>query len=349
VQQRVSFLPIVACLIAFTASLACADDLQLAGVRRIWDAAPHNAFTDLVRHQDRWWCVFREGAAHVSPDGKLRVITSADGEAWESAALITLPEEESEDVPVRGDLRDAKISITPKGQLMLLGAAAANEPKPDPRSASSEPVTHQSYVWFSDDGREWGRPTPVGDPNYWLWRATWHNGVCYSIGYRVGADKHVRLYRSEDGRRFETLVARLQDEGYPNETSLVFLPDETALCLLRRDPQNGLLGSSAPPYTEWQWQDVGTRIGGPHMIRLPDGRLLAAVRLYDGNVRTSLCWINQDSGKLIEILALPSGGDSSYAGLVWQDERLWVSYYSSHEGKTSIYLANVTLAPAEKP
>jgi hypothetical protein len=40
-------------------------------------------------------------------------------------------------------------------------------------------------------------------------------------------------------------------------------------------------------------------------------------------------------------LALPSGGDCSYAGMVWHDDLLWISYYSSHEGKTSIYLATI--------
>ena len=42
-------------------------------------------------------------------------------------------------------------------------------------------------------------------------------------------------------------------------------------------------------------------------------------------------------------LELPSGGDTSYPGLVWYDGILWVSYYSSHEGKTSIYLAKLTV------
>jgi hypothetical protein len=32
---------------------------------------------------------------------------------------------------------------------------------------------------------------------------------------------------------------------------------------------------------------------------------------------------------------------SGYAGMVWYENMLWVSYYSSHEGKTSIYLAKV--------
>jgi hypothetical protein len=79
------------------------------------------------------------------------------------------------------------------------------------------------------------------------------------------------------------------------------------------------------------------------MLRLPDDRLVSCVRLYDGKVRTSLAWVDRDTGKLTEFQKLPSGGDSSYAGLVWHDKVLWVSYYSSHEGKTSIYLARVKL------
>src|SRR6185437_11243012 len=67
------------------------EPAKLVEARKIWDQAPHNAFTDLVRFHDRWYCVFREGKAHVAPDGALRVITSTNGEKWESAALITSP------------------------------------------------------------------------------------------------------------------------------------------------------------------------------------------------------------------------------------------------------------------
>jgi hypothetical protein len=84
------------------------------------------------------------------------------------------------------------------------------------------------------------------------------------------------------------------------------------------------------------------------MLRLPDGRLIAAVRLYDGAVRTSLAWVDPNAGRLTECLKLPSGGDTGYAGLVWHDALLWVSYYSSHEGKTSVYLARVRIAPAPR-
>lgn len=299
----------------------------------IWDVAPHNAFTNLIRFKDEWFCVFREGDGHVSPDGALRVITSKDGEEWTSAALIT------SDI---ADLRDAQICLTPDGTLMLSGAAALHD---------TDIAFHQTMAYFSEDGRNWSDGVPIGEKDLWLWRVTWHEDRAYGIGYTTGTrwpHRFTRLYKSDDGKTFDVLVDKLRDEEYSNESNIVFLEDGTALCLLRRDEQapkstNGLLGTSKPPYTEWAWQDLGVKIGGPCMMELPDGRFVAAVRLYDGNVRTSLCWIDPDAGTIDEFLALPSGGDTSYPGMVWHDGLLWVSYYSSHEGKTQIYLAKVKI------
>ena len=320
-------------LVCCASSVVRAEDAAADGpdqpitVVKIWDQASHQAFTDLVRFQGRWFCVFREGKDHLSADGALRVITSTDGVTWESAALITSTD---------SDLRDPKMTVTPDGQLMLYAAEALHD-----RSRHS----HQSVAWFSRDGRVWSEKHLIGDPDFWLWRITWHHGVAYGISYACGPDKSIRLHVSKDGKNFETLVERLFDEGYPNETSIVFDGD-TAYCLLRRDGaanNSGLLGVSNAPFTQWEWKTLGTLIGGPHMIRLPDGRLVAAVRLYDKAVRTSLCWIDPEAGKLTEFLTLPSGGDTSYAGLALHQDHLWISYYSSHEGKTSIYLAKMPI------
>ena len=317
-----------------TQAIAREDDVEppkaeLLSVLRIWDGAPHSAFTGLIRHQDAWFCVFREGAGHVSPDGALRILSSPDGETWESFALLTSD---------TADLRDAQICVTPSGELMLSGAAALHD---------KSNATHQSLAWFSSDGRTWSDPVPIGDPDFWLWRVTWHKGKAYAVGYATGESRMIRLYTSRDGRQFETLVENLFDEGYPNETSLVFLEDDRVVCLLRRDgtPNTGLVGLSAPPYTEWEWKDLGVRIGGPHAVQLPDGRFVAGVRLYDGQVRTGLCLLDPDTASLTEMLALPSGGDTSYPGLVWHEGVLWMSYYSSHEEKSSIYLARIAITP----
>ena len=330
-RKALAWVTLVSLLVSSLEHQAAAGErngsLRVHNVSKIWDRAPHNAFTDLVRFKDRWFCVFREGASHVSPDGKLRVLESSDGEAWTSAALIERP---------GADLRDAKACVTPDGKLMLSGAAAI--------AKNGGGKTHQSIAGFSDDGRKWSDGVDIGEKDFWIWRTTWHRGTAHAVGYGTAGEKIARLYSSRDGRRFDTVVTTLFAEGYPNEHALVFLEDGTCLCLLRRDEgktKSGQLGIARPPYKDWTWNDLGKQIGGPMMIRLPDGRLIAGVRLYDGRVRTSVCWVDADNGTLSECLALPSGGDTSYPGMVFHDGKLWVSYYSSHEGKTSIYLAKV--------
>src|SRR5687768_16008198 len=95
-------------VLLWCAACGFAAEPKLVEVTRIWDKAPHNAFTDLVRFKERWCCAFREGKAHVSADGALRVLVSDDGKTWASAALIT---------DEKADLRDAKLSITPDNRL----------------------------------------------------------------------------------------------------------------------------------------------------------------------------------------------------------------------------------------
>jgi len=305
-----------------------ADPPQLIDVHRIWDQAEHNAFTDLLHHQDRWYCVFREGSRHVSADGSLRVITSADGRDWKSLALISHPVD---------DLRDAKLSVTPDGRFMLNGAGMQ----------ADKPIRYHSMAWFStDSGQTWDHGRRIGDPGFWLWRAHWHKGIAYSMGYRTDRDRTqriLRFYHSRDGSKYETLIERVQIANGVGEDRILFLEDGSALCLLRHETgsKNAFLGKSKPPFTHWSWQELGLRIGGPNMLQLPDGRIIAVTRLYAPRTRTSLSWIDPDAGTMTECLELPSGGDTSYAGLVLHNSQLWISYYSSHEQKTCIYLARV--------
>lgn len=299
---------------------------ELLEVRKIWEQGEHNAFTDLTRYKDAFFCAFREAKAHVAPDGGIRILTSADGGAWESAAHITRP-----DV----DLRDPKLAIMEDGRLMLTAAAVKKS-------------SYRTLAWYSPDGRTWNEPIEIGETNVWLWRVTWNGPVAFGVGYGTTNQKLVRLYRSEDGAEFAPLVADLFRDQYPNEASLVFLPDDSALCLLRRDAgtNSAQLGTALPPYTEWTWRDLGRRIAAPNIMRLEDGRILAAGRSYAGAVRTSLLWLDPAAGQLTEFLKLPSGGDTGCPGLAIHDGLLWVSYYASHEGKASIYLAKVRLPAA---
>ena len=322
----------IAFLLAGSA-IAAEPTAEIVNVQKIWDKAPHNAFTDITRYKDAWYCVFREGKGHVSPHGALRVITSKDGKTWESAALLT------SDI---SDLRDAKITVTPDNRLMLCGAGALLD---------KTKGSHQSYIWYSENGTDWGEAIPIGDRGYWIWRITWHDGIAYGVGYRTdnGRERGTRLYRSEDGKNFEVWVPSLRSENSPNESSLLFLEDDTAYCLSRREgpDKTAILGTSQPPYKEWTWKDLNVQIGGPQLLQLEDGRIVVGGRGYPGGAKTKLWWLDPKSAELTEITTLPSGGDTSYPGLFQYDGLLWVSYYSSHEGKTSIYLAKVDLPPAK--
>jgi hypothetical protein len=281
----------------------------------------------------------------------LRVLVSSDGSKWTSTALVAPGEADFEDAhanPVDGfvDLRDANLSVTPRGELMLVGLACTKR---------SQGVWRQTMAWFSKTGRDWSQPVAIGDANHWLWKVVWHQGTAYSAGYSCRNHDGVRLYRSEDGRCFKTLAKNILPDWAPEdigsgEPSLVFSDQGTCFCVVRRDrkPVQALLGRAEPPYTQWQWKRLDKRVGGPMLVRLPGKRFYLGTRLYDGSSRTSLCRVDCDAGRLEEVLRLPSGGDSSYPGIVLHDGVLWIAYYSSHEGNTNIYLAKVSVEPVKE-
>jgi hypothetical protein len=67
--------------------------------------------------------------------------------------------------------------------------------------------------------------------------------------------------------------------------------------------------------------------------------------MHQDGPHTALCYLDVREHKMTKLLKLPSGGDTSYPGLLWHNDLLYVSYYSSHEGKTRIYLAKVKVTP----
>jgi hypothetical protein len=303
---------------------------EIVSVEKIWDRAPHNAFTDLIRYQDQWWCTFREAAEHGEKSfGTLRVLVSPDGGQWAAAAVLA---------ETGTDLRDPKLSQMPDGRLMIVAGG----------SISSGPDTHTDSrnrsprVAFSLDGHNWTAPLKVLAEDHWLWRVTWHKGIGYSVSkLGIGSDpRRGMLYRTTDGLEWEWLTEFILPDNIwdASETTVRLMPDDEMVALIR--PR--WIGRSKPPYVDWSFtqQKVGTQ--GPNFIRVPDGTLWASTR---GKMDDESCTV---LGPIIDdiyepILRLPSGGDTSYPGMVWHDGLLWMSYYSSHEEKSSIYLAKIRL------
>lgn len=310
----------------------------------IWDQADHNAFTDLIRFKSAFYCTFREGKSHVPNDttqnGKIRILKSADGKKWESVVLL----ENS-----RFDLRDSKLSITPDNRLMVLIGGS--------HYVNGKLLDMMPHVSFSPDGSDFSEPVPVSiesgvRSNFdWIWRITWKENTGYGVVYQANMPDNgsrIRLLSTTDGLTYRQ-VAEFNIGSLPNEATVRFDNDDNMLILLRREAgANGMLGTSTVPYTEWSWKELGYRLGGPDFLVLDNGKLCIGTRLYKPSAASTVIYITGREGDIERMIELPSGGDTSYPGLLIFKNRLWFSYYSSHEGKTSIYLAKIRVRDLQK-
>jgi autotransporter-associated beta strand protein len=313
----------------------------------IWSDSTYNAFTGLTRYDGDWYVVFRTASTHLTPPagqpgGEIRVLESADGQNWTTAALLSSS---------GADLRDPKITVTPQNQLMIIAG-----------SVSQTGVNAvQSAAWFSSNGTSWGAPYATGTYDYWTWRTVWHNGVGYGISYgpnntdpNSSYDLTTQLLTTTDGINYSTLVSPLNPAAQQaDEAGLTFLPNQTAVELVRRDwKTTSAIGISTGNYSNWTFRDANIQLQSPDLLTLPDGRIVAAGRIYAGSPGnyvpyTQLCWLDPKNAILTPFLTFPDNGDDTgYPGVYWYNNKLWVSYHSSSPGPYSIYIARVSLPAA---
>ena len=301
-------------------------EAEIVDVRMIWGRAPHNASADLMRFRERWYCVFREGSLAASPDGAVRVLSSADGSVWQPSALVSVP---------GIDIRDPQLSATPYNRLLLLAEAVSGPAR-------------RTLAWTSTDSRVWEGPVQVGDDGMRLGRVTWHLNRGYSVGFSSPGPGPVRLYSSGDGERFTLQADNLLPPRQDGEAGLLFGRNGSALCLLRGEGAvaPAQLGKSRAPYKGWSWTGLNVSLSAPNMVELTDGRVIVAGSIPGSDARIAVWWLDPETGTLTEFLRLPSGGESGRPGLAFHEGVLWVAYHSSHEGRAMIYLARVKLLSA---
>ncbi len=310
--------------------------LRIEEVTRVADSAPHQAFTDMVRFGPQLLLAFREGDGHVGgADGKVRLLASRDGKTWEPRALLA-----QDGV----DLRDPKVSVTPGGELLVVmggsryfeGMLVGREPKVV-RWSPDRPLRIRIEDATIDPA--------IAGPVDWLWRVTWVGDVGYGVVYQPEGDEwEQHLVRTEDGVRYEH-VTTFGLEGRPSEATVRARPDGSLVALVRRDggDRTARIGRADPPFTDWTWAELPLHLGGPELMVLEDGRMLAAGRIHgEGGPTTRIGEVTLD-GTWRELCVLPSGGDTSYPALLVEGDRLLVSYYSSHEDRTAVYVAHLRL------
>lgn len=312
----------------------------------IWTSENHSAFTDLVFAAGAWYCVFREGSTHMSLDGKIIVLHSNDANQWQQHSELSWQ---------GGDLRDPKLSVAPDGGLLLTAGI---------RWAVYNTSASRLYSvgWRLQADSKWSAPVlDKTSEGSWRWATTWHQGKAYSVGYGA-QDIQGCLYESDDGLHWQVLKKPFfPDTGvFTNESTLVS-DQQTLWCLSRRDGAGGakaLLANASNAANStggvqyWAWKRLNKAIGGPKLIKLSNGEWLLAARRINykrWRAKTVLYKLNPTTGRLKLWRELPSGGDTSYAGMVEKDGKLYISYYSSHlDNQVNVYLAVIPLIKTKR-
>jgi hypothetical protein len=292
----------------------------------------HHSNTDLIKYDGRYLLAHATSPWHfASQKCKLVIRSSPDGKQWEVLSEIRVPGE---------DVRDPKLVVI-NGRLFLY--FLRNKEK-----FLAEP-TGNSYC-VSDDAVTWSEPEELAIKGWLLWRPKTFDGETFYMSAYWWEHGKSMLFRSTDGIDW-TEVGLIYEGDKNDETAISFKPDGTMVMTARLeiDPNrwgyhpeaHTLIGTSSPPYTQWNLsRSYETRLDGPYLFQIGErtyacGRRHVGGASYMGSVwgakRTSLYLVLPD--RLVFLSDLPSNGDTSYTGVVVEEDSVLISYYTSPLGR----------------
>jgi hypothetical protein len=323
-------------------------NVKVTQIRRVFHNGEHNAFTDLVRFQDRFYLTFRS-----CPDGhmvhstaSIIVLESEDAREWKQVHRFH--------VPLR-DTRDPHFLVFKNRLWVYTGTWFSGETTIPP--SEYDVNLHLGFAVWSDDARTWSEPQLLeGTFGHYIWRAATDGEKAYlcgrrKIGFSVaprgeGPEIESLMLESDDGLIWRKRATFQETHG--DETAFIFQPDRSILAVGRRGSQPAQLLKSLPPYTDWVRSDLDRYIGGPLVARWGERILVGGRKTTGGSPKTSMGWLVD--GEFHEFAELPSGGDCSYPGFIALSPTHGImSWYSSHEkdeeGRpiTAIYMADLEI------
>jgi hypothetical protein len=230
-------------------------------------------FPDVVRLADgTLLAAYREGAGHVSHEGRICVVNSGDGGRTWSLPRIAV------DGPY--DDRDPKLGVTPDGTVVLSYFVIDWSTRP-------RHTVLGTYARRSDDGgRTWSEPAAVGTRLGW---AASHGGAAQTSG----GDLLLPLYgAAAPGRQQRTTVARSADGGrtwpveaetplaeadgvHLQEPTLTVLHDGEVVALIRTTAEHAYLARSTDSGRSWTPpQETDLPASSHHALALSAGEAL---------------------------------------------------------------------------
>ena len=361
--------------------------LTLKSVTRIAANGMHNAFTSLCQWQAMTYVAYRQGQTHnTTPPGHIVIQRSVDLETWEIAATLHTGCDDRDPhlVPTAEALYCVwgmyapmfdpwSRRLTTQGyDICTYGASTEDGTAWGPPyrlcrpgswlwSMVEEPVQPQKPRLLT---RTLGREADVAPP-----ASLWY-GVSYDVGDGAVDRCHtVTLWKGLSPvfwERWATIIDACQrlSDLQPSEPALFWKAPETLACVIRTE-ENAYYGEAYEPYALWSWQDLGIAIHAPAVLYVPGMGWIVAGREYvPGKKKTDkpqVCgtsiWrlhCEEATAKVTRLVRLPSEGDCSYPGLVWDEARqeVLISWYSQHEREVGrmripvaadVYLARLTV------
>ncbi len=321
---RLSTAMLAACVAL--SSLSRADDLvKPLEVHTVFANGKHNAFTAMRRFHGDLWLAFRSGDSHNSPTADVLVLRSKDGKDWQPAYTLDAV----------ADDRDPQMVATEK-RLFLYS--------PGMKGAELD-----TWLTYTDDGKTWSPPQKVYEPQYILWKPCLHEGVFYAAAHKkdessAGKGREVHLVKSADGIQWDK-VSTIRGGNWESETTLFIDDKHHATAFLRQKygaPQAQILEAD-PPYASWTARPADIPHFSGHSVHTFRGVTYLLSRSMKADRTSGAAIYIFAGGKLTPYCELPAGGDCAYLDAVEDGPNMLVSYYSTHEGSTNIYLATVPL------
>ena len=348
----------------------------IKSIRKIYSDGRHNAFTDMEYFRGYYYVAFRNAGRHAVPEdyGDVLVIRSRDLESWELCARLSTGDDHDDRDPHLLDLGEELgvyfFSAFPKqpGQLLY-------------EEASGGGHHVQACASFTSDGISWSAPQTVRDECA-IWQIERFGGVCFASFGNKGA---FAIGKSMGGRNWEEVATITFPTQQTVEAGIWITEDEKMHLIVRmsKNEEMAYLAESEPPYTDWKltklnytvhcpvFRPVGDELwlAGktitaqfPASVAIPpepSPEKIASLARQDARLaKTPQDWhtaIWKLVGDHLEpILVLPSRGDCGYPGLVVEEDRVLMSFYSQHdvdegpkpkpgECANEIYLAEIEL------
>ena len=324
--------------------------IRIASLRQIYNNGNHNAFTDLCHFGEHYYLTFRS-CPHghmIFSSSRIVVLRSQDTQSWTEVYSFNVPDR---------DVRDPHFLIF-HAKLFVYSGTWPVDPTD---SHKMDQNNHLGFAVWSTDGEQWHGPQALaGTHGYYIWRAASYGGVAYLNGrcirdFVTPADNAEEralmqswLLQSVDGLTWTQ--AGLFQASYGDETAFLFEGAGQVVAVVRAEAgRPAWLCRADPAYQAWTRKPLDRAVGGPLLARWGDRYLVGGRKTLErGRPVTTLYWLVND--ELVELLELPSGGDTSYPGFVeLTPDRGLLSYYSSHEGSGTslapchIYLAELRL------